>query len=112
MSLTSIIFLICLIMGVVYFVYLKRKERELIEQVTPITRGEWSERRSYGELYLGKPSQSCHTNGVPLKSCAVRPSIHPAYAGVIHAANRAVLRLFRASYGIIAMLLVVVVSGI
>ena len=53
MSLTSIIFLICLIMGVVYFVYLKRKERELIEQVTPITRGEWSERRVILNLLKG-----------------------------------------------------------
>ena len=53
MSLTSIIFLICLIMGVVYFVYVKRKERELIEQVTPITRGEWSERRVVLKLLKG-----------------------------------------------------------
>lgn len=42
MSLTSIIFLICLITGIVYS---KRKERELIELVTSITRGEWSVRR-------------------------------------------------------------------
>ena len=45
MPLTFIIFPICLIIGVVYLVYVKRKERQLIEQVTPITRGEWSERR-------------------------------------------------------------------
>ncbi len=45
MPLASIIFGLCLITGIVYLVYLKRKERELIEQVTPITRGEWSERR-------------------------------------------------------------------
>ncbi len=44
MTLSSIIFLICLITGIGYLVYVKRKERELIEQVTPITRGEWSER--------------------------------------------------------------------
>ena len=45
MPFASIIFTLCLITGIVYLVYLKRKERELIEQVTPITRGEWSERR-------------------------------------------------------------------
>lgn len=45
MPLASIIFGLCLITGIVYLVYLKRKERKLIEQVTPITRGEWSERR-------------------------------------------------------------------
>lgn len=33
-----------------------------------------AQRRSYSGLYLGKPSQSRHANGVPLKSCAVRPS--------------------------------------
>lgn len=37
MPLTFIILLICLIIGIVF---VKRKERELIEQVTPITRGE------------------------------------------------------------------------
>lgn len=46
----SIIFLICLIMGIVY---VKRKELELIEQVTPITRGEWSERRVVLNLLKG-----------------------------------------------------------
>lgn len=45
MLLITVIFLICLITSIAYFVYIKRKERELIEQVTPITRGEWSERR-------------------------------------------------------------------
>lgn len=45
MSLATVIFLICLTIGVAYIVYAKRKERELIEQVTSITRGEWSERK-------------------------------------------------------------------
>lgn len=70
MSLTSIIFLVCLITGVVYFVYIKLKERALIEQVTSITRGEWSERRVilkllkeginpkaiFHDLYIKKPN--------------------------------------------------------
>lgn len=70
MSLMPIIFLICLITGIAYLVYVKRKERELIEQVTPITRGKWSERRVvlyllkeginpkaiFHELYIQKPS--------------------------------------------------------
>lgn len=43
--LLPVIFLICAIIGITYLVHIKRKERELIEQVTPITRGEWSERR-------------------------------------------------------------------
>lgn len=63
-----------------------------------------AQRRSYSGLYLGKPSHSRHANGVPLKSHAVRPSVPPAYVGVVHAANRAVLRFFRAFYGVIAML--------
>lgn len=45
MVLAYVIFLVCLIAGIAYFVYVKLKERELIEQVTPIARGEWSERR-------------------------------------------------------------------
>lgn len=53
MPLTFIIFPICLIIGVVYLVYVKRKERQLIEQVTPITRGEWSERRVVLNLLKG-----------------------------------------------------------
>lgn len=70
MSLMSIIFLICLIIGIFYLVYVKRKERKLIEQVTPLTRGEWSERRVilkllkeginpkaiFHDLYIQKPS--------------------------------------------------------
>lgn len=56
MSLASIIFLICLITGIVCLlsvkkiVSVKQKERKLIEQVTPLTRGEWSERRVVLEL--------------------------------------------------------------
>lgn len=45
MLLVPIIILICLVIGIACIVYAKRKERELIEQVTPITRGEWSERK-------------------------------------------------------------------
>ena len=70
MPCASIIFTLCLITGIVYLVYLKRKERELIEQVTPITRGEWSERRVvlrllkmginpkaiFHDLYIQKPN--------------------------------------------------------
>ena len=70
MPFESIIFTLCLITGIVYLVYLKRKERELIEQVTPITRGEWSERRVvlrllkmginpkaiFHDLYIQKPN--------------------------------------------------------
>ena len=66
----SIVFSICLIAGVAYFVYVKQKERALIEQVTPITRGEWSERRVvldllkegidpraiFHDLYIKKPN--------------------------------------------------------
>lgn len=75
----------------------------------PTTSG--AKRRSYSGLYLGKPSQSRHAYGVPLKSCAVRPSVSPGYVGVFHAAIRAVLRFFQAFYGVIAMLPVAVVSG-
>ena len=70
MPFASIIFALCLITGIVYLVYLKRKERELIEQVTSITRGEWSERRVvlrllkmginpraiFHDLYIQKPN--------------------------------------------------------
>ena len=70
MPFASIILTLCLIKGIVYLVYLKRKERELIEQVTPITRGEWSERRVvlrllkmginpkaiFHDLYIQKPN--------------------------------------------------------
>lgn len=37
MSFSVIIFLICLIFGIAYFVYVKQQERKLIEQVTPIS---------------------------------------------------------------------------
>lgn len=70
MPLMPILFLICLITGIAYLIYVKQKERELIEQVTPITRGEWSERRVilkllkgginpkaiFHDLYIQKPS--------------------------------------------------------
>ena len=70
MSLAPIIFLICLIFWIAYFIYVKQKERKLIELVTPITRGEWSERRVilnllkvginpkaiFHDLYIQKPS--------------------------------------------------------
>lgn len=70
MSLIPIILLICLIIGIVYFVYVKLQERDLIKQVTPINRGEWSERRLilkllkeginpkaiFHDLYIQKPN--------------------------------------------------------
>lgn len=70
MSLSSVIFLICLIAGIVYYAYIKQKERKLIEQVTSTARGEWSERRVvlkllkaginpkaiFHDLYIQKPS--------------------------------------------------------
>ena len=67
-----------------------------------------------GEVIVGYiwASPVSHANGVPLKSCAVCPSVPSGYAGVIHAAIRAVLRFFQAFYGVIAMLPVAVVSGI
>ena len=70
MLLVPIIILICLVIGIACIVYAKRKERELIEQVTPITRGEWSERKVvlkllkmginpraiFHDLYIQKPN--------------------------------------------------------
>ena len=70
MPFAPFIFLICLVAGIAYLIYVKRKERELIEQVTPITRGEWSERRVvlkllkaginpkaiFHDLYIKKPN--------------------------------------------------------
>lgn len=64
------IFLICLILWGAYRLYIKQKERKLIEQVTPITRGERSERRVvlqllkagvnpkaiFHDLYIRKPN--------------------------------------------------------
>lgn len=70
MVLAYVIFWVCLIAGIAYLVYVKLKERELIEQVTPIARGEWSERRVilnllkaginpkaiFHDLYIRKPN--------------------------------------------------------
>ena len=70
MTLTPAIFLICLTVGIAYLVYVKRRERKLIEQVTPITRGERSERKVilqllkaginpkaiFHDLYIQKPN--------------------------------------------------------
>ena len=70
MPFAPFIFLICLVVGIAYLIYVKRKERELIEQVTPITRGEWSERKVvlkllkiginpkaiFHDLYIKKPN--------------------------------------------------------
>lgn len=72
---TIIIFFICLIVGISYSIYTSytnQKERELIEQVTPISRGEWSERKVvlnllkaginpkaiFHDLYIRKPNGS------------------------------------------------------
>lgn len=44
MSLAPIIFLICLTLWIAYLIYAEQNKRKLIELVTPITRGEWSER--------------------------------------------------------------------
>ena len=70
MSLVSVIFLICLTVGIACLVYIRLKERRLIEQVTSISRGEWSERRVvlkllklginpkaiFHDLYIQKPN--------------------------------------------------------
>ncbi len=70
MSFPSLAFLTCLILWIAYLIYVKRKERKLIELVTPITRGEWSERRVilsllkeginpraiFHDLYIQKPN--------------------------------------------------------
>lgn len=70
MSLAPIIFLICLTFWIAYLIYAKQKERKLIELVTPITRGEWSERKVilnllkeginpkaiFHDLYIRKPN--------------------------------------------------------
>lgn len=39
-----VISLTCLVAGIAYLVYIKLKELELIASVTPLSRGEWSER--------------------------------------------------------------------
>ncbi|MDE5970608.1 MAG: NERD domain-containing protein [Muribaculaceae bacterium] len=41
----NFIIYVCIILGLIYLIYTKRKERKLIELVTSISRGEWSERR-------------------------------------------------------------------
>lgn len=71
MPLVSTIFSICfLILVIAYLIGTHRKERRLIEQVTPVTRGEWSERRLvmtllkiginpkaiFHDLYIQKPN--------------------------------------------------------
>lgn len=70
MSLAPVIFIICLAIGIAYLAYIKQEERKLIEQVTPITRGEWSERKVilkllkvginpkaiFHDLYIQKPN--------------------------------------------------------
>ena len=67
----TILLLIGLILWIAYQIYLKRKERKLIEQVTPITRGEKSERKVilsllkeginpkaiFHDLYIQKPNR-------------------------------------------------------
>ena len=45
MLIPRILFSICLILGIVYQIYTKIRDRKLIQQVTPITRGERSERK-------------------------------------------------------------------
>lgn len=71
MRFATILLLIGLILWIAYQIYLKRKERKLIEQVTPITRGEKSERKVilsllkeginpkaiFHDLYIQKPNR-------------------------------------------------------
>lgn len=71
MRLATILLLIGLILWIAYQIYLKRKEQKLIEQVTPITRGEKSERKVilnllkeginpkaiFHDLYIQKPNR-------------------------------------------------------
>lgn len=71
MQLATILLLIGLILWIAYQIYLKRKEQKLIEQVTPITRGEESERKVilnllkeginpkaiFHDLYIQKPNR-------------------------------------------------------
>ena len=70
MLLVPVIFLICLISGIAYLIYVKQKGWKLIEQVTPLNRGERSERRLvlnllneginpkaiFHDLYVQKPN--------------------------------------------------------
>lgn len=71
MRLATILLLIGIILWIAYQIYLKRKEQKLIEQVTPITRGEESERKVilnllkeginpkaiFHDLYIQKPNR-------------------------------------------------------
>lgn len=70
MSTAFVVIIICFIAWAAYYTYANRKERKLIEQVTPVTRGERSERRVilellkeginpraiFHELYIRKPN--------------------------------------------------------
>lgn len=70
MIILYILLTVCLLSVIALVVYVKLKERELIEQVTPISRGEWSERRVilsllraginpkaiFHDLYIRKPN--------------------------------------------------------
>jgi len=74
MTIAFTIFLICIpifiFVTIFYLVSKNQKERELIEQVTPLTRGEWAERRLvlsllqegvnpkaiFHDLYIQKPN--------------------------------------------------------
>ena len=101
MPLTFIIFPICLIIGVVYLVYVKRKERQLIEQVTPITRGEWSERRVvlnllkgginpkaiFHDLYIQKPNGEYTQVDVAIRQCLPQNPGIPIYSVIVFFGN-------------------------
>lgn len=50
LTLASAIFVLCFLAVISYRAYVKYEERKLIKQVTPLTRGEWSERRVILEL--------------------------------------------------------------
>lgn len=84
MRLATILLLIGLILWIAYQIYLKRKERKLIEQVTPITRGEKSERKVilsllkeginpkaiFHDLYIQKPNREYTQIDVPVATKA------------------------------------------
>lgn len=69
MSFASVLFLVCLIFGFVFFIHVKHKERKLIEKVTPITRGEWSERRVILDLLKAgiNPKAIFHDLYIPMR---------------------------------------------
>ena len=50
MSTAFVVIIICIIAWAAYYIYGSWKGRRLIEQVTPVTRGERSERRVILEL--------------------------------------------------------------